>query len=196
MNDVDIKHGWRRPIFGLLQASLLHEWLRDEGSLSARIVNHFQHFNLVRLNLRLARPHADETALLRVRAQSYVLVREVILRDGTTPLIFAHTVVARGAVQSAWQQLRNLGTRPLAQILFNDPKISAGCLSFRHLNTAHPLMAKIKQHLPTLKSQRYWARRRVFEKGGQRLIVTEVFLDAITEGNLNAVTAGQSHHAR
>jgi chorismate lyase len=186
MKIIDLNNGWRSPPIGLFRASKLFPWLTDSGSLSARIQQHFQRFNLVRLNQQLARAHADEAALLGVRVSTHVLVREVILRDGDTPLIFAHTVVARDAAQSAWYALRNLGTRPLAQLLFNDKRIESGALRYRHLNTTHPLMAKIKAALPALAPQRYWARRRVFEKAGQRLIVTEVFLGAITEAKNHA----------
>lgn len=181
MSNFYANNDWRSPPIGLFRASKLYPWLTDGGSLSARIQQHFAHFNLIRLNQKLAPPHADEVALLGVRMSSGVWVREVILRDGDTPLIFAHTVVARDAAQGAWHALRKLGSRPLAQLLFNDKQIVSGHLSFRHLNTAHPLMAKIKSALPQLAPQRYWARRRVFEKAGQRLIVTEVFLSAITE---------------
>ncbi len=181
MSNIDANNGWRSPPIGLLRASKLYPWLRDSGSLSARIHQHFVNFNLIRLNQKLAPAHADEAALLGVRMSTGVLVREVILRDGETPLIFAHTVVTRDAAQSAWHALRSLGTRPLAQLLFNDKQIISGHLSYRHLNTVHPLMAKINAALPQLKPRRYWARRRVFEKAGQRLIVTEVFLSAITE---------------
>jgi chorismate lyase len=186
MSNFDATNGWRSPPIGLLRASKLYPWLTDSGSLSARIQQHFAQFNLVRLNQKLAPAHADEAALLGVRASTHVMVREVILRDGETPLIFAHTVVARDAAQSAWHALRKLGTRPLAQLLFNDKRIESGALRYRHLNTAHPLMAKIKTALPNLVPQRCWARRRVFEKAGQRLIVTEVFLGAITEAKNHA----------
>ena len=190
MINIDINNGWRRPKFGLLRASKLYSWLSDEGSLSARIQRHFDNFNLRRVRQEPACAHPDEWELLRVRPRTQVIVREVILRDGDTSLIYAHTVVARDAERRAWRALRKLGSRPLAQLLFNDKTITPNALQFRHLNTAHPLMAKIRATLPaltrSLASQRYWARRRVFERDGQRLIVTEVFLHAITEGKYHA----------
>ncbi len=181
MNMIGDHSSWRSPPISLPRVSKLYQWLLDSGSLSARIGQHFARFNLIRLNQHLARPHADEAAVLGVRAGTHVLVREVILCDGEIPLVFAHTVVARDASQSAWHALRNLGTRPLAQLLFNDKQISSGELHFRYLNKDHPLMAKIRLNLPMQPHYRYWARRRVFEKAGKRLLVTEVFLDAITK---------------
>lgn len=52
-------------------------------------------------------PHADERRGLGLRHGETAIVREVLLRDGDTPLVFAHSVVARRDVRDIWRGLSN-----------------------------------------------------------------------------------------
>ncbi len=156
----------------------LRPWVTDRNSLTARIVEHVSHFNLVRLTQHLARPNPDEFRAIGLQDGVLAMVREVLLRDGDTPLVFAHTAVNPRDLRGAWRGLSRLGGRPLAEMLFHDPNVMRMPMEYRRLNGAHPL-SKAVMHHTQLTSLRCWARRSVFLKAGRPLLVTEVFLPAI-----------------
>jgi chorismate lyase len=155
----------------------LRPWIIDRGSLTSRIVEHFDQFNLVRLTQHLARPNADECRALGLRAHELAVVREVLLRSAATPLVFAHTAAHPRDLAGAWRGLSRLGARPLAEMLFHDPLVARMPMEYKRLHAPHPLAIAARQyHWPT---ETFWARRSVFLKAGRPLLVTEVFLPAI-----------------
>ena len=153
----------------------LHRWLTDRGSLTARIVAHYDQFNLVRLAQRLDTPHPDERAALRLRAGELAVVREVLLRHADTPLVFAHSVARPADLRSAWRGLSRLGARPLAEMLFHDPLVSRLPMEYRKIDRRDPLYRRASE-VATVAATQLWARRSMFLKAGCPLIVTEVFL--------------------
>ena len=160
----------------------LHAWLTAPGSLSWRIQARCAEFRVRRLRQERARPWLDETGLVGVPAGRHALVREVILANGDTPLIFAHSVTAVAHLNGPWRSLRGLGGRPLATMLFDDTRIQRRPLEYRKMNGRHPLYRRAAAVLPGLPAE-LWARRSVFLFQGAPLLVTEVFLPAITELN-------------
>ena len=153
----------------------LHSWLTDNGSLTERLVATVSHFNLVRISQQLQTPHYDERRELRIRPNEYAVVREVLLRDGTAPLVFAHSAVARTDLRRAWRGLSRLGSRPLAEMLFQDPIVTRLPMEYKKLDWRHPLYQRAAA-VTTVSSKTLWARRSVFMKLGRALLVTEVFL--------------------
>lgn len=125
----------------------------------------------------LRRVNRDETFLFAAPAKR-VMVREVLLLRGTTPLVFAHTVFAVGGLRGAWRGIAGLGNRPLGAALFADPRIARFPLRQKKLARSHPLYrsaaAQLKKMPPPL-----WARRSIFAAGKSPILVSEVFLPAI-----------------
>lgn len=159
---------------------VLHAWLTAPGSLSWRIQARCRDFRVRRLRQERARPWRDESALVGVPAGRHALVREVILSDGDTPLIFAHSVTAVCHLLGPWRSLKGLGARPLATMLYDDPRIRRRPLEYRKINARHPFYRRAAAVLPCLPAE-LWARRSVFLFQGAPLLVTEVFLPAILE---------------
>ncbi|MCA3020412.1 MAG: chorismate lyase [Rhodocyclaceae bacterium] len=151
----------------------LRKWITDRGSLTARIVGNFDDFNLVRLGQQLVVPLIDERRALGLRRGELAMVREVVLRSGVTPLVFAHTAVNPRDLADAWRGLSRLGSRPLAEMLFHDPLVSRMPIEYRKLRQGHALLRRGGISSDT------WARRSVFLKHGQPLMVTEVFLPSL-----------------
>ncbi len=165
---------WRQmPPMGALRP-----WLTDRGSLTARIIANVDNFNLVRLQQRLATPFNDERRALGLRYGEYAVIREVILRDGATPLVFAHTAANPRDLRGVWRGLSKLGNRPLAEMLFHDPDVSRMAIEYKKLTLSHPL-AKAIASVALLNQQTLWARRSVFLKNNRPLMVTEVFLPSL-----------------
>ena len=159
---------------------ILHAWLTAPGSLSWRIQAHCGDFRVRRLRQERARPWADEAGLVGVPTGRHALVREVILANGDTPVIFAHSVTAPSHLNGPWRSLRGLGARPLATMLYDDPRIRRRPLEYRKINGRHPLYRRAAAVLPELPLE-LWARRSVFLLGAAPLLVTEVFLPSITD---------------
>lgn len=150
-------------------------WLTDHGSLTRRLQAACPAFRVQRLRQRHARPYLDELATLGLRAQRHALVREVLLRCGDTPLVFAHTVIPLTGLRGPWAGLVNLGNRPLGAALFADPCILRHPLECRRLDARHPLYRAALRHLAE-PPRRLWARRSRFTLEGHSILVTEVFL--------------------
>jgi chorismate--pyruvate lyase len=156
----------------------LAEWLSAGGSLTAHIRRVGHDFRVRRLAQRCTMALPDETSLLGRRAG--VVVREVLLMEGDVPLVFAHSVVLQAHTNGAWRAIRGLGSRPLAELLFADRSIERRPLHYRAVTASDPLGQRILQALPQTRFP-LRARRSVFYKQGKPLLVTEVFLPAITE---------------
>ena len=107
-----------------------------------------------------------------------VLVREVLLMEGATPLVFAHSVVCDRHVRGAWRALRGLGSRPLAELLYVDATITRLGMRYRIVTAHDALGRRVARALPHIAFP-LWARRSVFRRRGRPLLVTEVFLPAI-----------------
>ncbi|MDD5296746.1 MAG: chorismate lyase [Rhodocyclaceae bacterium] len=168
-------HTWlAKPTVG----GALHAWLTAPGSLSWRIQARCPAFSVRRLRQEQARPHVDEAGIVGVAPGRHALVREVILRCGEMPVIFAHSVTRARHLKGPWRSLQGLGSRPLATMLYDDPRILRRPLAFRKLNARHPLFRRAAQVLPDLPAE-IWARRSVFLFRGAPLLVTELFLPAI-----------------
>lgn len=151
----------------------LADWLTHSDSLTARLRARLPDFRVEVLCQHQARPHPDEYAALGLRAPQRAWVREVLLCAGHTPVVFAHSVLPLDQVRGAWNLFSGLGARPLGEVLFTDPAITRGPLHFRGIDARHPLHRGRGVG-------RLWARRSLFIRHQRRLLVTEVFLPALT----------------
>jgi chorismate--pyruvate lyase len=158
----------------------LHGWLTSRGSLTARIIARCRDFRLTRLVQQVRSGNRDELPELDLRLKEQVLVREVILWSGEMPLVFAHSLAARRDLNGAWRDLRTLGTRPLAAMLFADPRVRRLAVEYRRLDRRHALYRRARELFTTSSlPHTLWARRSVFLRKGRPLLVTEVFLPGI-----------------
>lgn len=157
-------------------------WLNDNGSLTAALKSRCPALQVRRLRQGLARPHADERALLGLAPKAYALIREVLLLCDERPLVFAHSVIPRAGLSGPWRSLSRLGNQPLGAALFADPRISRQPLQFRRLDQRHPLYRSAVCHLSS-RPPWLWARRSVFCRDGYPILVTEVFLPEVLHLN-------------
>jgi len=158
-------------------AGALRRWLTDHGSLTARLTRYAGPIKVKVLFQGLRLANRDETFLF-VSPSRRVLVREVLLMKGITPLVFAHTVLAADGLRGAWRSIARLGTRPLGAALFADPRVARYPLHQKKLPRQHPLhrrAAALLRHPPSS----LWARRSIFAVGKSPILVSEIFLPAI-----------------
>jgi chorismate--pyruvate lyase len=152
-------------------------WLRETGSLTARLrQSGLTTMQLLRQGMH--RPGRDERRVLSLRLGRLTTVREVVLRVDDQVVVYAHTV----ANPAALKLLRRAGRRPLATVLFTDPKVKAGPLYYRQLDARHPLYRAATAWCAHGVPSRLPARRALFARGAARLLVTEVFLPRLSTG--------------
>ncbi|WP_028445263.1 chorismate--pyruvate lyase family protein [Chitinimonas koreensis] len=171
-------HRWGQPACRAPRA--LRPWLTHTGSLTARLIAHFPRFRVRLLRQRWGQPNRDELRALGLRRSERAVIREVVLMSGDTPLVFAHSVMPRRALFHGFGRLRRQGTRSLGATLFADPRIRRSRLAYRRVDKRHPLHPRAAVAVGAL-PPRLWARRSRFELGRSRILVTEVFLPAVTE---------------
>lgn len=175
--------GWLRHPF--LLPRKYRNWLADQGSLTARLKLACTGFSVRVVRSGLCRPNADESTPLCLHRRDQAYVREVVLRceidHACGEVVFAHSVVPIPSLRGAWAPVTRLGTRPLGEALFTNPRVVRGALQYRRITPRHPLMRQAKKAGLADGMKRLWARRSVFSLRGHPLMVTEVFLPNILD---------------
>ena len=165
--------GWHARLLGFRQDGALRSWLTEPDSLTARCQRACRHFRVRVLKSAKDEPLADE---LPHRRQAWV--REVVLECDGVPVIFAHTTLSTAANGRLTRWLSRLGSRSLGSLLFTYPGFRRGVIEYRRLDRRHPLF---RRAVALGKSADYlWARRSMHRLGAPQVLVTEVFLPAIT----------------
>ncbi|WP_153145797.1 chorismate lyase [Dechloromonas sp. H13] len=168
---------WRTRLAGGLRDPLLRSWLTEPGSLTARCQRASASFRVCLLRYGKGRPLADESAGGR-RGREPAWVREVLLECDGRPVIFAHTTLSTATSGRLTRWMSRLGSRSLGSLLFAHPGFRREAIEYLRLDRRHPLyqraaaVAEVGDHL--------WARRSLHRLRAQRVLVTEVFLPAIT----------------
>ena len=155
-------------------------WLQNRGSLTQLIQQRCSNFRVKQMFQSLDKACGDELAVMNLRRNELALVREVYLYCGNTPVVFAHSVVARKDLRGAWREFER-PRQPLAgNRIIHQSRHQAHTARFRKLTPAHPLFHRACQKLK-VKPSGLWARRSLFSLRGQSILVTEVFLPSILE---------------
>ena len=163
-----------------VNAGRYRPWLTDRGSLTQRIADRCDRFRVEVVFQGLRTPTRDEAFLFADCRRSRVLVREVFLCCGDTPVVFAHSVTRPRDLRGPWKALTGLGSRSLGSRLFTDPRVRRHPLHQKKINAAHELYARALQRAPKA-ARSLWARRSLFVLHKAPILVTEVFLPGILD---------------
>jgi chorismate--pyruvate lyase len=141
-------------------------WLRDPGSLTARL----RQLAGGQLQVRVTRlawlpPTLAERLALGIPAGEWALVREVVLEGRGEPWVVARSVIPRHTLTGANRRLASLGEKPLGAFLFRDPTLRREKIVLSRL--ARPAAGNP------------WGRRSTFLLRGAPLTVAEYFLPAL-----------------
>ncbi len=153
-------------------------WLTDRGSLTARLARRCRDVRVEVVFQGLRRPDRDERFVFSNGAGARVLVREVFLYCGDTPVVFAHTVLDPRDLCGTWRSVARLGNRPLGAALFADARIRRHPLRHRKIGRHHELSRRLSRIVPQAPPS-LWARRSLFRLHDSPILVTEVFLPEI-----------------
>jgi len=171
-----MQHGWLAHPFRAPRA--LRGWLSDRGSLTHRLKMRHADFRVSPVARGFARPFPDEAKLLGLSPKARAYVRDVLLMGSGRIRVFAHSVLPRSSLRGGWSGITRLGTKPLGEALFADPRIRRLGLTMRRIDARHPLYHATRRHTG-FTGRHLWARRSVFCLNGHPLLVNEVFLPAI-----------------
>jgi chorismate--pyruvate lyase len=163
----------------------LQRWLSAPGSLTARLRLH-GHVTVEVLSQGRQTLWPQERAVLGAQ-QGYV--REVALRIDGRPAIWARSCTTLRAVKGPWRAVKGLGTRPLAELLFEHGRVRRDPLVALRLARQSPQRCHLSREWRGLKTTETkapvaplpsWTRRSVFRHQGHPLQVLESFSPWVT----------------
>lgn len=159
-----------------ISASLRH-WLFAPGSLTERLRVHGQ-VTVKILYQGSQRLWSDEQFdLCQINAHT----REVFLLLNGQPIVWARSATLHTAIQGPWKAMTHLGTRPLAELLFQDRAVLRSPLQAHALSRHGEVERKMRgawaqfHSNPTENPMPRWGRSSVFWRHGQPLRVFEAF---------------------
>ena len=171
---------WRSRLIQAGSPQTVLSWLREPGSLTARCQAGSSVFRIRLLAQGQGKPLVDAGGL--ERPGRLAAVREVLLECDGVPVIFAHTVLPRAPRGRLSRWFDRLGVRSLGSLLFAYPGFRRGPIEFLRLDRRHPLFRRAVQAAGVAPEvDQLWARRSRHRLGSQVVLVTEVFLPAITK---------------
>lgn len=172
---------WHSHIHKHAVSTEMHDWLTNPQSLTMRLAARCELFRVQRLQQQIAPCLYDEFHAIGLATRANAVERNVLLRCDEAPVVYAHTVLPLSATGSQWPLFAALGHKSLGSILFQDPQVTRGRLEYAQLRTTHPLMRRIfGMQLVKAETTSLFARRSLFTRRGSSLLVTEVFLPALS----------------
>jgi chorismate--pyruvate lyase len=98
------------------------------------------------------------------------------MRLGGQDCVVARSLTPLGSSHGVWQGIRRLRTRPLADMLYHDASIRRSDFEVARLGRRSALFQTVQRNLARPVTLPLLARRSVFWRSGQPLLVTECFL--------------------
>jgi chorismate--pyruvate lyase len=176
---------WQSPSDAnlILPPHPLKDWLLDEGSLTARLKDRCENFQVQVIGEQHQLCSAAEACNL-IKIGEPILVREVILYCDNVPQVFARSLLPLASLTGKEQALASLGEQPLGQVLFNNASLKRQRLEVSSFNCDSSVAILAKdlfkqsnaQQSSELVIQKLWGRRSIFMLENKPLMVAEVFL--------------------
>jgi chorismate--pyruvate lyase len=168
------------PITPWPSSRRMRGWLQIDGSLSARIDAAGGPLAVRVVYQGPVRLDPAEARLLGCPAGAGAHGREVVLLAGGVPVVFARSVLQAVHARGAWQAVRGLGTRSLADLLFGSPPMRRSDFEFARFAPGSRWAAAVHRRWRRATGHDWgrrevWARCSVFERRGAPLLVTECF---------------------
>jgi len=168
---------WQMALQVQQSSPLKHYWLTRPGALTAGLRQ------LGQVTLQVAREYADrlqanESWMIQCPADTKVWVREVMMSINGTPSVIARSFCLLPDSQLRWKEIRGLGERPLADLLYQNPAIRRDPFYICQLEENQPLYQTVNQqlHAQTPSAETLYARCSTFWYEDSPLLVAECFL--------------------
>jgi len=151
----------------------IRPWLTDRHSLTAKLKQHCNDFNIQRLFEGWEQPLASEQQLLKLPDGQKVWTRCVLLQCQQHPLVYARSLIPNFGSGNPWLNIQQLGDQPLGELLFQLPNLHRSHFEFSQTQLAWPHLPQTFNHPP------HYARRNLFWQQQSPLLLTEVFLEML-----------------
>ena len=148
----------------LVLSANAREWVLATESLTERLVSVTKGFAVHLIQQEALPLHMSERAVMQ--DDDYV-IREVVLHDNGTPLVFARSVIPQSLCQG---EFVGLGNKPLGKILFNDTRFVRQPFSLTRIVQDSKFAQAWDAETDLV------GRRSVFTYADSQLLVAEVFL--------------------
>ena len=147
-------------------------WLLSHGSLTKQLRTlATTHISVKLLSQKYQRPMLSERRAFGNSVSKTSFVREVLLCDADSPIVFARTVCPRNYRNGIWREIQQLGDRSLGDWLFGNHSAIRINVKFARLNPSNFFF----RGQPLVESY-LWGRRSTFNIGNSSILVTEIFL--------------------
>jgi len=158
----------------------LRVWLFDNASLTQRLRSACDRKLRVEiLNQRWAHPFLTETNCLQLSLGQYVKIREVYLHCHDQPWVFARTVIPQSTLLKIRYSFARLKERPLGEGLFDARTLRRNQTQIAQIYPSHILYQLATKSL-NIQPYSLWARRSLLYLPQKPILITEVFLPAIS----------------
>ncbi|MCB1757127.1 MAG: chorismate lyase [Gammaproteobacteria bacterium] len=155
-------------------------WILEQGSLTECVRACCRdEFQVKVLCHRFIEAPVFASQALAIDAGTSVLHREVLLCDGESPLVFACSLLPESALVGRYEELRQLGTRPLGHWIFSKPALHREEMLYATLPSDKVLFARLRE-VETLPDTLI-GRKTLFTGASKPFLVSEFFLPALQE---------------
>ena len=155
-------------------------WLRDQGSLTRRLVNRCDgQFSVRVLSQQWITPEIEEARLLKIPLRQKALLRQVQLLCDQQVLVYARSVIPLKTIKGKHRRLKYLGDKPLGGYLFANPGLSRNQQQLAIILRKDPLFSIALSG--DKECSCIWGRRSLFTIDGKSLLVSEFFLPALIQ---------------
>lgn len=151
-------------------------WLTRPGALTAGL-RQLGELHIEVLNESLASLGTDEAVALNLPIRHPLWLREILMSLDGVPSVLARSITPIQSARGVWQSIRALNTRPLADILYHDPRIVRSQFECAPVLRGRQIYHTQEKFAPSSKSYPDYARRSIFYRNGHPLMVTECFLE-------------------
>lgn len=151
----------------MMRPGALTKGLRDIGRVELKI-----------LKQDIGALQREEAKLLNLPIRSLVWTRQISMWIDGELCVVARSVAPLRDTHGVWRGVKGLNTRPLADILYQDPSINRSSFEVSRVRCAAPLYLIAKKTLRSACPNALYARRSVFWRTGKPLMVSECFLPA------------------
>lgn len=120
---------------------------------------------------------ADEAVLVQGQPKATVWAREIIIKVDSVPCMVARSVCHLADASDAWREIRDLGVKPLAELLYHDPAVTRDPFFISFAHASLPIYAAVSYYLgQPAPVDTCVARSSVFWLAEKPLLVSECFL--------------------
>ena len=155
----------------------LNHWVKDKSSLSKKIIN-IMPFKIKELKARHIKIFNYEKFFFQKKNTGDLYIREALIFADKFPIVYARTVIPKNYLRGFWGKVKSLKNNPLSEIVFNKSHILRSDFVFKNLSNNDELRKRLNTY-KIFENSSIIARKSVFNHNGQKVLLTEVFLNNI-----------------